>query len=134
MELLWMRAVGIAFVTKLQFDFDGKKLTAQIADTDAAQELLKQLPLDLEVSDFANAEKIANLPSKLKISAADRALSGKGEPGVIAYYIPWGNIAMFYKSFGYDRDLTKLAVFENDAIEVLKSIGEGVNLRITKIP
>lgn len=118
-------------MTRLQFNFDGKLLTAQIADTDAAQELLKQLPLELEVSDFANAEKIAYLPSKLKISAADRALSGKGEPGVIAYYIPWGNVAMFYKGFSYDQDLTKLAVFDAGAIAVLNEIPNGTALKIS---
>lgn len=120
-------------MTKLQFDFQGKTLNALLADTDAARELLKQLPLELEVSDFANAEKIAFLPSKLKISAADRTLSGKGEPGVIAYYIPWGNIAMFYKGFSYDRDLTKLAVFDSGVADVLKLLGEGSAVRITKI-
>lgn len=128
-----MRVVGTVSVTKLQFDFAGTLLIATISDTDAAQELLKLLPLELEVSDFANAEKIAYLPSKLKISAADRSLSGKGEPGVIAYYIPWGNIAMFYKRFSYDRDLAKLAVFESGAADVLKSIGEEITVRITKI-
>lgn len=133
MALRLTRAVGTASVTKLQFDFEGIKLVAQLAETDAARELLKQLPLEIEISDFAGAEKIAYLPSKLKISAADRSLTGKGNPGVVAYYIPWGNIAMFYKGFNYDKDLTELAVFEAGAVEVLKSIGEAVSVRITKL-
>lgn len=133
MELRSTRVAGTASVTKLQFDFEGIKLVAQLAETDAARELLNQLPLEIEVSDFAGAEKIAYLPSKLKISAADRSLKGKGNPGAVAYYIPWGNIAMFYKGFNYDKDLTELAVFEAGAVEVLKSIGEAVSVRITKL-
>ena len=38
--------------------------------------------------------------------------------GDIAYYAPWGNLAIFYKDFGYSRGLIRLGRIDS-GIEVL---------------
>ena len=35
--------------------------------------------------------------------------------GDIAYYAPWGNLAIFYKDVGYSRGLVKLGTIESSA-------------------
>lgn len=73
----------------------GKNIVkATLYDTPIAKEFLSQLPLKMELKDFASKEKISVLTKKL----SDRSsASSKRPPGDIAYYAPWGNIAFFYK-------------------------------------
>jgi hypothetical protein len=41
---------------------------------------------------------------------------------VIAYYAPWGNIAIYYKDFGYSAGLIKLATIDS-GVEVFRRSG-----------
>ncbi len=42
--------------------------------------------------------------------------------GDIAYYAPWGNLAIFYRDWGYGRGLIKLGTLDSD-IGVLQRPG-----------
>ena len=63
-----------------------------------AREFYESLPLKVAVEDFGGNEKIFYPSSKLATSNLPKAKMTKG---VIAYYQPWGNIALFYE--GNDR-------------------------------
>jgi hypothetical protein len=72
-------------------------------DSEAARDFASLLPLTLTLEDYNKTEKISDLPKRL---------STKGSPpgsdpdvGTIAYYAPWGNLAIFYKDFGYSNGL-----------------------------
>jgi hypothetical protein len=41
--------------------------------------------------------------------------------GDIAYYAPWGNLAIFYKDFGYSRGLVKLGRLDS-SIETVERV------------
>ncbi|MDX1802610.1 MAG: cyclophilin-like fold protein [Alcanivorax sp.] len=79
---------------------------AVLQDTPATRDLLALLPLDLPLTDFAATEKIADLPSPL--STRDAPSGYQPRAGDIAYYIPWGNLAIFYRDGGYARGLVAL--------------------------
>lgn len=58
----------------------------------------------------------------------ERAVSGSPDGvdpdvGDITYYAPWGNLAIFYRDFGYSRGLIKLGSFDGD-IAILMQPGE----------
>jgi hypothetical protein len=92
---------------KIRFLIDGKELaTATLMDNATARDFLALLPLTLALEDHAGTEKIAYLPRKLSTAGAP----GGSDPsaGDIAYYAPWGNLAIFYKDFGYSRGLVLL--------------------------
>ena len=81
-------------------------ISATIDDTPAGRDFYALLPLTLNMQDFANAEKIADLPKPLSLA---RALDGySAESGDITYYSPWGNLALFYKSSAYAQGLVKI--------------------------
>jgi hypothetical protein len=65
------------------------------------------LPLTLTLGDYASTEKISDLPKKLFTKEAPPG----SDPSVgdLAYYAPWGNVALFYKDFDYSRGLIKVA-------------------------
>ena len=64
------------------------------------------LPLTVTLEDHAATEKISYLPRKLSTEAAPAG----SDPAVgdVAYYAPWGNLALFYKDFRYSSGLIKL--------------------------
>ena len=66
--------------------------------------LRKTLTLALE--EYAQTEKIAYLPRKLTTQAASEGIDP--QVGDIAYYAPWGNLAIYYRDFGYSSGLIRL--------------------------
>jgi hypothetical protein len=60
----------------------------------------------MELQDYNNTEKIADLPKKLSTQDAPEGFTPN--IGDIAYYAPWGNIAIFYKKFRYSAGLIRL--------------------------
>ena len=66
------------------------------------------LPLTLTLKDYAGTEKISDLPRKLSTQGAP---SGS-DPSVgdITLYAPWGNLAIFYRDFGYASGLIILVI------------------------
>jgi len=45
--------------------------------------------------------------------------------GTLAYYAPWGNLAFFYKDFGYSRGLIFLGTVDGNGIETLARLPNG---------
>lgn len=95
-----------ASTMKIRLTIGGKAIEASLLDNASARDFLSLLPMTLTLKDYASTEKIAYLPRKL--STAD-ALDGV-DPAVgdITYYAPWGNLAIFYKDFGYADGLVLL--------------------------
>ena len=68
----------------------------ELNDSAAALNLFGQLPLELEVEDYGDNEKIFYPPEKLDTADAPE---GGGEAGVLAYFEPWGDVVMYYGPF-----------------------------------
>lgn len=83
----------------------GYTVTFQLYDTAAAKQFYAQLPLSIKVENYNNNEKIFYPPEKLDITATPKA---DAKAGTLAYYAPWGNVVMFYGSFGSAPGLYEL--------------------------
>lgn len=106
---------------KIRFTIDGKELaTATLMDNATARDFLSLLPITITLEDYASTEKIAYLPRKL--STASAPAGSDPSVGDIAYYAPWGNLAIFYKDAGYARGLLPLGRVDS-SIEVLRAAG-----------
>jgi hypothetical protein len=105
---------------KIRLTIDGKAMTATLLDNATARDFLALLPLTLTLEDYAETEKISYLPRKLSTSAAPAG----SDPSVgdITYYAPWGNLAIFYRDFGYSRGLIRLGRIDS-GIEALNPPG-----------
>lgn len=90
----------------------GQRLTAELVEGAAARDFAAMLPLDLTLRDYHGTEKIADLPSRLSIEGAPGGIDPM--VGDLAYYAPWGNIALFYRDFGYSGGLIRLGRIEGD--------------------
>jgi hypothetical protein len=79
----------------IRLSIDGHPAEATLNDSAAARDFATLLPLTLDLSDFHHSERIADLPRRLSTSGAPQAAEPKA--GDLAYYAPWGNLALFYR-------------------------------------
>ncbi|MEH2084879.1 MAG: cyclophilin-like fold protein [Nostoc sp.] len=99
---------------KIRIKLDNKTLTATLADNATSADFVSLLPLTLTLKNYASTEKIGDLPKQLSTEGAPAGCDP--DVGDIAYYAPWGNLAIFYKdsSNGYARGLIKLGKIDED--------------------
>ena len=105
---------------KIQLTVEGKVVQATLLDNATARDFLSLLPMTLTLDDYVSTEKISYLPRKL--SVADAPAGVDPSPGDIAYYSPWGNLAIFYKDAVYARGLVKLGRIDS-GVEALSVPG-----------
>lgn len=98
---------------KIRLVFGGSVHTATLADGAAARDFAALLPLTLTLADYNATEKIADLPRKLSVAEAPAGFDPS--VGDITYYAPWGNLAIFYRNFGYSKGLVHLATLDGSA-------------------
>lgn len=96
---------------KIRMEVDGTRIVAALEDNTTAKDFASLLPLTLTLDDYNGTEKISDLPNKLSAQGAPEGVAPAA--GDIAYYAPWGNLAIFYKSFEYSRGLVKLGAIES---------------------
>jgi hypothetical protein len=105
---------------KIRIQLEDRSVTATLEESRAAREFLSLLPLTLTLTDYNSTEKVADLPRKLSKKGAPAGV----DPGIgdIAYYAPWGNLAIFYRDFGYSSGLVKLGRLDS-GVEALSARG-----------
>lgn len=93
---------------------------ATLVDNVASRDFLAMLPIKVELSDYHSTEKIAYLPESLATDGLPKAMDP--EIGDFTYFAPWGNLALFYRDFGYSRGLVKLGTIQPEDLATLKSL------------
>jgi hypothetical protein len=101
---------------QIRLDLEGTPLAATLDDTEAARDFVSLLPLTLTFEDYAATEKVGDLPRKLSTAGAPAGTAAS--PGDIAHYAPWGNLAVFYRSFGYSTGLVRLGRLDDPEVGV----------------
>ncbi|MCG9698348.1 cyclophilin-like fold protein [Shewanella sp. Isolate11] len=114
---------------KVSLTINGKQLMATLANNPTAKDFYTMLPLRLSLKDYASTEKIAYLERKL--TKADAPAGTAGKIGDITYYALWGNLAIFYRDFGYAAGLITLGRLSGD-ISLLSTAGD-VEVLITPV-
>jgi len=88
--------------------------TAILNDNHTARDFASLLPLSLVLEDYAKTEKISDLPKRLSTEGAHAG--SDPDVGDIAYYAPWGNLAIFYRDSGYANGLVILGKVDGDTV------------------
>lgn len=104
---------------KIKISKGNTVITATMFDNATSRDFVSLLPITLTLKDYAETEKVSDLPRKLSTKGAP---SGS-DPSVgdITLYAPWGNLAIFYKDFGYASGLIILGTI-NDGIDKLSTL------------
>ncbi len=91
---------------KIRLSAGNTVLTATMLDNETTRDFMSLLPLTVTFKEYAGTEKITYLPRSLSTQGAPAGIDPS--VGDIAYYAPWGNIAIFYQDFGFSEGLIKL--------------------------
>ncbi|HAX78966.1 MAG TPA: hypothetical protein DCY88_24850 [Cyanobacteria bacterium UBA11372] len=114
---------------KIDIKVGDQVVTATLNDSKTTRDFVSLLPLTLTLEDYARTEKISNLPKRL--STEDAPPGSDPAVGDIAYYAPWGNLAIYYRDFGYSNGLVILGKIDG-GIEALNVPGS-VKVTIERI-
>lgn len=115
---------------KIRIIVDDQVIPATLNDSAAAQRFAELLPLSMNLKDFHGIEKIFDLPSRLPTTDSPKGMDP--EIGDLTYYAPWGNLAIFYRDFGYAKGLVSLGHINGD-MTALSQHG-AINARIERVP
>jgi hypothetical protein len=119
-------AVGLQPVTaeaetmKIRITLNGKAITATLADNATSRDLVSLLPMSVTLEDYGEIEKIGYFPRKLSTEGAPQGSDPSA--GDVAYYAPWGNLALFRRDFRYSSGLIKLGKIDS-GLEALDAPG-----------
>lgn len=105
---------------KIRILVGGTELAATLENNATSRDFATRLPLELTLEDYHGTEKIADLTPRLSTDGAPEGVDP--EIGDITYFAPWGNLALFYRDFGYSRGLVRLGRIEG-SVEVLERQG-----------
>ncbi|WSV27178.1 cyclophilin-like fold protein [Streptomyces sp. NBC_01017] len=97
----------------------GRVVEATLNDSPAARDLATLLPLTLDLEDFHGTERIGYPPRKLTTDGAPAPVAARA--GEIAYYAPWGNLALFHQDGpSASRDLLILGHIDVDTDQLAR--------------
>ena len=115
---------------RIKLTFNNEEVIVNMYDNPTSRDFLTLLPLTLTLEDHAVTEKISLLPKRL--STEDAPSGSEPSVGDFTYYSPWGNLAIFYKDFGYSNRLIKLGKIVSGT-EKLAGINGDFPVKIEKI-
>lgn len=100
-----------------------RTITATMEDNAAARDFLSRLPLEVTLNDYNNlTEKIFYPSPALTLEGVTHGCAPA--PGDITVYAPWGNVAIFCKSWPQSNDLIKIGHIDGNGIEALNVAGD----------
>lgn len=80
----------------------------------------------VKLKDYASTEMVADLPRRLTTLGAPDG--NDPEVGDLSYYAPWGNLAIFYRDFGYSKGLIRLGRIAGDLTLLKRSTSIDVSI------
>lgn len=128
-QILEVNTMSKSETYKIKMIVGDSALTATLIDNPTTRDFISLLPIYLKLDDYSGTEKISYLSKKLSIEKAPSGFDPS--VGDLTYYAPWGNLAIFYKDFGYANGLINLGKIDS-GIEVFNTLAS-LNVRIELI-
>ena len=93
---------------QIKITSQGQMAIFRLYDTAAAKELYEQLPLELELTNFRDAQWMFYPPERLGVT--EREAYHDGKKGELSYYAPWGDVFMLYQDFYAGDEMHRLGI------------------------
>jgi hypothetical protein len=92
---------------QISIQVNSNTIVFKLNSSQAAKEFYDQLPFTISIENYSNNEKIFYPPKKLHTTSTPLV---NAQFGTLAYYAPWGDVVMFYDSFGSASGLYELGI------------------------
>ena len=102
----------------------GHTASFRLYDTAAAKQFYAQLPLELDLTNFRDAQWMFYPPKRLNVTSREAYHDGK--KGELSYYAPWGDAFMLYKDFYAGDEMHRLGVGVSGIDEIADMAGQAV--------
>ena len=116
---------------RVRLTFDGGEAIVLLEDHPASRSFYAMLPLRLTLEDYNETEKIGYPPKKLQTEGSPSSCDP--EAGTVAYYAPWGNLAIFYRDFRHSQGLVPLGRIVS-GMRRLADMPDGVSVYMEPVP
>ena len=117
---------------RIRLTLEGIELWATLDDTATSRDFASLLPLALTLEDDHGTEKISTLPRRLSTEGAPRGSDPSA--GDLAYYVPWGNLAVFYRDFAYSSGLVLLGRLDSGSEALARPSTVEVTIELAEVP
>lgn len=111
---------------EIRMSWNDKEIIATLEENSTADDFVSQLPITVSFEDFNSTEQIAYLDQEL--SQASEGYTPKKDD--LAYYVPWGNISIFYKDFRYSDSLVKMGTITKGKDLIKELEGKEVTIEL----
>lgn len=115
---------------RIKLTFNNQEIVAELDDNPTSRDFLTLLPMTAKFEDYSGTEKITYPSSKLSAEGAPAGYDPSA--GDLTLYAPWGNLAIFYKDFGYASGLVRMGHIES-GIEKLAEMDGDFNMTIERV-
>lgn len=105
---------------RIQITIGEHRSSATLAETDAARDLVSQLPVTIDMTDHSGVEKTGPLPSPLSLAGQpDGADPDVGDAG---YYAPGNDLVLYYGDQSYFPGIVVLGQLDDDAAQRISEL------------
>lgn len=115
---------------RIKLVFEGGESIIDLVDNIASRDFYSLLPLELTFSDYVGKEKVSNaIPKKLNTQGLN---SYNPSIGDLFYFVPWGNIGIFYQKQPFHSGLVPLSKIDNKSLDTISNQKQDFILRFEK--
>ena len=97
----------------------------------AAEDLLAQLPVTVEMTDHGSVEKTGPLPSPLSLEGQPEGADP--DPGDLGYYAPGNDLVLYYGDQSYFPGIVILGRLDDDAPERLAALDGSITATVEAV-
>ena len=112
----------------IQIKIDDQSYGATLHDSPAAQDLLAQLPLTVEMVDHGGVEKTGPLPGPLSLDGQPEGADP--DVGDVGYYAPGSDLVLYYGDQSYFPGIVVLGWMHGDAAERIASMDGSITATV----
>jgi len=113
---------------QIDITISGQRFTATLDDSAAAQDLLGQLPVTVDMVDHGGVEKTGPLPEPLSLEGQPEGADP--DVGDLGYYAPGNDLVLYYGDQSYFPGIIVLGRLEGDAAARIAALDGAVTATV----
>jgi hypothetical protein len=105
---------------RIQITIGEQRFSASLSESAAAQDLVAQLPLTIDMIDHGQVEKTGPLPSPLSLDGQPDGADP--DPGDLGYYAPGNDLVLYYGDQSHFPGIVILGRLDGDAAQRISDL------------